>query len=352
MPAAKAVPAAVGQAPMTTLLSWAWTAFTIEADNVFEARGRARFGRRFRISLAMWANGLRVIDEGGVTVSDAQAAARAACNLGGLERWGWISVGDPGSGRRPGYGSARGIRADTDLHPTQAGSTARRLWPSVVGRVEEAWRERFGDDVLADLRARLVGDPSMPWAPPEVHSSDGFFTHVLDGDGRVEAPPLVGLLGQALTARILDAEDGSGVSLPLAADLLRVIDGASVPVKELPVRSGVSKEAIAMAVGFATRRKLAVLAPDRSVRLSASGLEALERYRVESAGREPRGLRNALVALLGRTDALAEGLIPPEGCWRAERPYRAQTDRMLADPLGTLPWHPMVLHRGGWPDGS
>jgi len=49
---------------------------------------------------------------------------------------------------------------------------------------------------------------------------------------------------------------------------------------------------------------------------------------------------------------LAEGLSPPEGCWRAEKPYLAQTQRVLADPTAALPWHPMVLHRGGWPDGN
>jgi hypothetical protein len=32
---------------------------------------------------------LRLIDEDGVTVDDLRARARAACNIGGLERWGW-----------------------------------------------------------------------------------------------------------------------------------------------------------------------------------------------------------------------------------------------------------------------
>ena len=32
--------------------------------------------------------------------------------------------------------------------------------------------------------------------------------------------------------------------------------------------------------------------------------------------------------------------------------YLAQTEAMLEDPTGTLPHYPMVLHRGGWPDGS
>ena len=36
----------------------------------------------------------------------------------------------------------------------------------------------------------------------------------------------------------------------------------------------------------------------------------------------------------------------------ARRPYVTQTDAMIRDPWGSLPHYPMVLHRGGYPDGS
>jgi hypothetical protein len=150
------------EVPLTTLLSWAWVAFTIEVDNAVEAEGADRTGRLFRISIAMWANGLRCIGEDGITVDELRAQARAACNIGGLERWGWITVGDP-----------------------------------------------------ADQRLR-------------------------------------------------------------------------------------------------------------------AGLEAI----------------------VSQREVLAEGLRPPGGCWRAAKPYLAQTQRVLADPTAALPWQPMVLHRGGWPDGA
>lgn len=68
--------------------------------------------------------------------------------------------------------------------------------------------------------------------------------------------------------------------------------------------------------------------------------------------REDQALRAALEAVVSRREALAEGLVPPPGTWRGDKPYLAQTQRVLADPAGALPWHPMVLHRGGWPDGS
>jgi hypothetical protein len=74
---------AVSRAPLTALLSWGWVAFTIEADNAVEAAGSERVGRLFRISLPMWANGLRFIDADGISVGELAARARAACNLGG-----------------------------------------------------------------------------------------------------------------------------------------------------------------------------------------------------------------------------------------------------------------------------
>jgi hypothetical protein len=122
--------------PLSTLLSWAWVAHTIEIDNAFEVVSADRVGRCVRISLAMWTNGLRHIDEDGVTVDQLRAHARAACNIGGLERWGWISVGETGSGRRTGYGSHRGVTRDTVLRPTRAGRYARRAWPKVVHGVQ------------------------------------------------------------------------------------------------------------------------------------------------------------------------------------------------------------------------
>ena len=96
--------------PLTTLLSWVWVAWTIELDKAFEAVTEARVGRAFRISLAMWANGLRLIDEDGITVKALQAPG-AACNLAGLERWRWIAIGEQTDERREGYGSSRGSGA-------------------------------------------------------------------------------------------------------------------------------------------------------------------------------------------------------------------------------------------------
>ena len=67
-------------------------------------------------------------------------------------------------------------------------------------------------------------------------------------------------------------------------------------------------------------------------------------------------LRRSLLSVIGQRDGgrprLAQGLQPyPEG-WRARGPYLRQTTAVLNDPAAALPHYPMVLHRGGWPDGS
>jgi hypothetical protein len=343
----------VSRAPLTALLSWGWIAFTIEADNAVEAAGSERVGRLFRISLPMWINGLRFIGENGISVGELRARARAACNIGGLERWGWITVGDAGGGRRAGYGSHRGVTSGTVLRVTRAGAYARRLWPEVVAGHEQRWRDRFGGGVVDSLRdalRRYAG--AMPSAPPEVHPSDGFRTHVVESHAPDEDGWLAGLLGQALTSLTLGQEEGSPVSLPLAANFLRVIDGETVRIRDLPELSGVSREAVAMATGFLERGGLAESGPQRSITLTAAGRAALGDYRARATAGEDQALRAALEAVVSRREALAEGLVPPPGGWRGEKPYLAQTRRVLADPAAALPWQPMVLHRGGWPDGS
>ncbi len=339
--------------PLTTLLSWTWIAFAMEADNAVEAAGSERIGRLFRISISMWANGLRFIDEKGITAGELQARARAACNIGGLERWGWITVDDVGANRRDGYGSHRGVKSDTVLRPTRAGVYARRLWPLVVTGIEQRWRIRFGAGVVDSLREALLPFAGqMPSSLPEVHASDGFYTHAIKGLAPDEDASLAALLGQALTALTLEHEQGSKVSLPIAANVLRVIDGEVVRIRDLPLLSGVSKEAIVMATIYLGGKGLAELRPERSITLTAAGRDALGDCRARAAGRKHQALQACLEAILSQREALAKGLVPPEGCWRGEKPCLAQTQRVLADPASALPWHPMVLHRGGWPDGS
>jgi hypothetical protein len=328
----------------------------------------------------MWANGLRCVEEGGVTVAELRSASRAACNLAGLERWGWITVGGAsaassasGSGpggrsegtRRAGFGSSRGIGDETTVRPTAAGSFARQAWPGILERVEQRWEERFGVDTLDRLRAALgESGTRLPWSLPEVHASDGFSTHVHDGgpdvvsgeekESRAGRVPLAALIARTLTRLTLDHEAAAGASLPLAANGLRVIGDTPVPIRELPSLSGVSKEAVEMLTGYLGRKGLGETGPGpgRTIALTAAGTAARLDYERRAVRPSGGDLDVVLRELLGRSDEVAAGLVPPEGNWRGEAPYLKQTQRILADPTGALPWHPMVLHRGGWPDGS
>ena len=137
---------------------------------------------------------------------------------------------------------------------------------------------------------------------------------------------------------------------------MRILDESGVSVKDVPLRGGISKEAVAMATTFLAKNGYVVVT-DKIVRLTALGREAQARAErlhreVELAWPAAGRLRAALAGLLERPDLLALGLRPHPGGWRGTKPYLAQTEAMLEDPAATLPHYPMVLHRGGWPDGS
>jgi hypothetical protein len=132
-----------------------------------------------------------------------------------------------------------------------------------------------------------------------------------------------------------------------------------VPVRDLPLLSGVSKEATAMALTFLAKTQFVAVdgtsAATKRARLMPKGLKAqkeLPRLHADAAQRwETRPLRSALERILEHAD-LARGLEPDPGGWRAGKPYVAHTEAILAEPRSALPHYPMVLHRGGWPDGS
>lgn len=78
----------------------------------------------------------------------------------------------------------------------------------------------------------------LPYAPPEVHPSDGFRTSLIDGPATAEEneESLAGLLGQALTSLTAAHERGSRESVPLGANFLRVIDGGWLLTRPRPCR--------------------------------------------------------------------------------------------------------------------
>jgi len=130
-------------------------------------------------------------------------------------------------------------------------------------------------------------------------------------------------------------------------------------LRDLPALTGTSKEAARWALGVLTRRGLAAEAPDpaasrgKVARLTPRGLGAQRVYHELAGAIERRwherfahGVTESLRACLGPLAAgdpplLFAGLEPYPDNWRA-----------AARPPRTLPHYPMVLHRGGYPDGS
>jgi hypothetical protein len=161
--------------PLSTLLSEALAAFTIEVDNEFERQmGEAGY-LGARLSLVVWSNLVRFVAGGGMPVRELAAQAFACQNrikfeLGCLERWGFVVLQpDPADSRavpiaphrqahrnlRDGWGSGRGIRSDWVVRLTSKGLNASEIWPPLLEAVEQRWQTRFGNDDIDQLRQSL-----------------------------------------------------------------------------------------------------------------------------------------------------------------------------------------------------
>ena len=362
--------------PLTALLSQALVAFTIEFDNEADHRMphyRVTGGESgtqdgpWLVSMVMWFNCMRYVGEEPITVGELHRRARTRTNLPGMRRWGYIDVErDPDDVRARPASEALRVRAASD------GRMAQKVWQPLVPIIEARWAERWGRAQIVAVRAALevvatqcvfdlpdclpivgyglwsAGPSNPPFAPAGVAA-------VADSDLALPA-----LLARALLTIAIDFEAASTVSLANFANVLRILDEQPMPIRDLPRRSGVSKEAISMGLGVLVKRGLAVIdqnptgRPGKVTRLTAKGMasqamhtrllrgveESLEsRYGAGVIG----ALRESLSLLAG--DSRGSGLFPalapyPEG-WRAS----ARTPE-------TLPHFPMVLHRGGYPDGS
>jgi hypothetical protein len=177
----------------------------------------------------------------------------------------------------------------------------------------------------------------------------------------LSALPLPALLSRVLLAFAVEFERETATSLAISANVLRVLSEDDwIPVRDLPALSGVSKESIAMATGFLVRNGRAETGPvpppgrGQRIRLTAAGRRAKDRYGRLTAAIEDRwrarwgdapisGLRALLECLAGPPGGpspLMQGLEPYPDNWRAK-----------IKPPRILPHYPMVLHRGGYPDG-
>ncbi len=365
---------------LPTLLSQLLVAFTIEFDNEFENRmphwttnaGRAAGprGAPWLVSQVMWSNVMQYLDDDDdddIRVGELHARSRTTSDsLAGLERWGYVVVTPPAA--------SRGGQGDNVLvRPTVAGRLAQALWSPLAAEVEARWILRFGAEAIDDLRRALEvvrehfrGE--LPRYLPIVHPAQNGKAAASLLSGAAAAPeasePDVSVqLAQVLLRFALDYEAEARVSLPIAANTLRVLDETGVAIRELPRLTGVSKEANSMALGFLARRACLVLEPDptarrgQRARLTPKGKKSQDKYlrllaETEQHWKDRFGagniarLRRALVHIAGdriplMESLLSQGLKSYSGGWRAS-----------TKPAETLPHYPMVLHRGGFPDGS
>jgi len=256
---------------------------------------------------------------------------------------------------------------------TPAGKRAAAIWPALPDKIERRWRERFGaaeiDELVGALRAvdEAIG-VELPDFLPVVSSTNGLALELPSVDYRQASDdvPLVVLLAHALMVYTLNFEESAALSLPLSGNVVRVLDAEGTPVRELPALTGISKEAVAVSLTSLVKTRHVVVdgapASKRAIRLTSAG-EGLrvddrrvhdripERWMTRFGANVLGRLRGTLDRILGHP-ALATGLTPYPDGWRAREQYLEHTEAVLADPRGRLPHYPMVLHRGGWPDGS
>ncbi len=345
--------------PIPTLLSHALVAMTIGLDNELEKRmgHTTALGRRrglpaegpWLVSWSSWANLLRFIPPQGIPLEDLRRCPGVSeRHLGGRNpgviRWGYVTL-------------SGGV-----VRPTNSFREASEtIFPHLPDIVETKWAEHLGAgavdrlrEALGDLLSRV--DLELPHYLPQVDNLMwarwGSLAPRQEAIGDLK---LVDRLAQALLLYTLEHESASEVPLTMAANLVRVIDDEGTPKADLVRRSGISKEAMAFLTGWRQRPRLSVESA-RTLTLTDAGRSAKTDYdtlarAVEQSwatqfGGDVTGrLRSALeqVVVDARLDRspLTQLVKAPEGCWRS-----------WVKAVDTLPHFPMILHRGGYPDGS
>jgi methyltransferase (TIGR00027 family) len=388
--------------PLHALLSRALVAFTMEADNEAEHRLPNRttsYGRSpgsapgapWLISLAMWASSLRLIPDDGITVADLRQAARTGTNLAGLRRWGYVTFdSEPARGKQPGQHAV--------IRLTDNGREARDGWAPLGALIEERWRDRFGAEAVSGLRSALeavaarvpaglpdslpilgyglfshlsakAGPQRWPAGMPDgarVAGAAGLEAGAAGPEAGAAGPEVAGLPLWTLLSRVLLAfaaefEAASPVSLAICGNVLRVLTAAGVRSRDIPDLAGVSKEAVAMAMGVLVTRGLVIEGRDpagsrwRIARLTPRGAVAQAAYHELAADIED-AWRERFAAGPGGTPAIATlqaalERLPARQLLAGTDPYPTGWRARMAAPT-VLPDYPMVLHRGAYPDGS
>ncbi len=337
--------------PLHALLSGALVALTIDIDNAVEhvmphtttalQRSGTPAAGPWLTSLVMWANCLRWIDDAGTPRAELERRARTTMlALSGMQRWGYLRI-TPASLVVP---TARGLRA-------------RAVWAKVVAAKDGRLAERYGADAICALRAACAAVGAADGSGPDYLPVIGYglatpSDTIVPGaapSSTIANVPLVFALARVLLARTIAFERDAPVSLPVYANVLRVLEDGALTPREIALRAGVSAEGVAMALTLLQTR--GYTRKERAIGLTDDGHAALARchhcvatLETQFAANHGSALRSALEALvgdLGPGSPLVRGIITYPDNWRAAVPSPA-----------TMPHAPMVLHRGGFPDGA
>jgi DNA-binding MarR family transcriptional regulator len=369
--------------PLSTLLAQTLVAFTIELDNEFEQRMPhvTTLGRKrglpgegpWLVSLVMWSNFMRYLGDDGIAVREFERQKGTTIDtlessVAGMTRWGYVEIEPAAAGRSP-----KARLRDGVIRPTPAGRRATDIWRELPPLIEGRWGKRFGVPDLAALKGELHAvacaiDRPLPHYPPvrhqdmRVEQSDPGPGLPL-GDTDVSTLDLSGLLSRVLLAFAIDHECESEISLAMGASALRILDGDdAIDLRELPRLSGLSKEAVNFVVKWLQNRRFIHVGHNPAdtrvqlVSLTKRGVSAKSIYTTRPSMIEKEwrarfgagvvdGLRGSLEPLVG--DGTVAGsrfggaITPPSDGWRSWVPIPE-----------TLPHYPIVLHRGGYPDGA
>lgn len=352
------------QAPLASLLSQALVALTIELDNEYEHRMPSftmDFGGTgaWLISTAMYSGFLQFVADDGVVMRE--LSARAGCvepvhsAYHGMRRWGYVTYEPDIAGSKP-----RKRDADALVRPTPTGRRAREQWAAAFDAVATRWNARGLDNLH---RALIPVVTSIDRALPEYFPTHGADLRFPPIGAPVSRQPdslgLLGLLAQALMNITIDFDAAAMVPLCVAQNMLRPLGDEPVLVRDLPAVTGVAKKAWDAGVPLGERLGVWLVEPaasgrGRQVRLSDAGaavrdtfepaLRAVESDWASRCGASLAKVRAELERFVGDGSTRAPlfaGLEPyPDG-------WRARTAAIV-----TVPHHPVVSHRGGYPDGS
>jgi hypothetical protein len=344
--------------PITSLLSQVLVALTIETDNEFEHRtshfttnhGRKGSFGPWLISYALYANFLRLVPDDGIRMADLAAAAGYPPPVHpayhGMRRWGYVTYEPDIAGSSP---KAKDADAIVTLHAVN-GKTARDNWAAVQADMKVRWTARG----LDSLQAALIGlvediERPLPEYMPTV-TWDRRQPELLEPQSRPAIElDLLGLLSKLLLAMTYDFEAQSELSLGTYSGLLAPLSEDPVATRNLYEVTGVAAKEWSSAMNQLAKLGLVTVGgKPKSIALTPAGVAAKAAAAktlasVESAWAKKYGvsfahLRNELERVVG--DA-----------WEWTEPYPDNWRSKVKVPH-RLTHHPIVSHRGGYPDGS